>query len=65
MTVIGWLVVLELAVGAVLLVWLMLKALRHAKHSEAEVALEKHLAELEAAKAQRAVSKSTKENSGV
>ena len=50
MTLITWLVVFEFIVGFFLVIWLIRKAVKHSKHSPAEVALRQHLEELEAEK---------------
>jgi Na+-transporting methylmalonyl-CoA/oxaloacetate decarboxylase gamma subunit len=50
MTLINWLVLFEFLVGLILVVWLISKAFKHAKHSPAEHALRQHLTELELAK---------------
>lgn len=49
MTLIGWLIVLEIIVGIGLIIWYANRAHKHAKHSPAEKALRLHLEELEAA----------------
>lgn len=53
MTILSWLVLLEIIVGFGLIVWLVSRARRHVSHSPAEDALKRHLAELEAAKLQK------------
>lgn len=50
MTLIEFIVAIEILVGVALLVWLIRKAHRHAKTSPAERALQLHLQELQAAK---------------
>lgn len=52
MTLIEWIVLIEIVVGICFLIWLIYKAFSHVKQSPAEVALQKHLAELEFTKQQ-------------
>ena len=65
MTLIGWLIILEIVVGIGLLIWYIHRAHKHVKHSPAEKALKQHLAELEATAnkktSTKAVSKTKKE----
>jgi|GEM_PF-3812086 len=50
MTLIEWMVTIELVVSVGFLVWLFRKAIWHARQNPAEAALQKHLIELETKK---------------
>lgn len=53
MGIINWLLLIEVIACAVLVVWLVRRAHKHVKKNPAQVALEQHLAELEAEKVHR------------
>ena len=62
MTIITWLVILEILVGLGLLIWLFRRAHKHVKHSPAELALKQHLAELEEHKAPKSIKTKSQKN---
>lgn len=57
MTIINWLLLLEVLACIGLLVWLLRRAHHHVKKSPASQALEQHLKDLESEKAQRIAQK--------